>query len=98
MSVVISHAEAKALGWTRVDARPWSKLRARWRSTSGWQVYHCGHPTAHTPWALIDPQGAMVCTGIFGPHKHAAYGTAWPSLRSALEAGARLARADEAVR
>lgn len=69
-----------SLGWTRVDPRPWSKLRARWEHTSGWRLDHCGHPTALWPWALFDPAGQMVCTGVaFGNPR--SYGTAWPDLR-----------------
>lgn len=46
------------MGWTRVDPRPWTtKLTARWRHTSGWQLGHCGHPTANYPWAIFDPEG-----------------------------------------
>lgn len=81
----MSHARAAALGWTRIDAKPWTKLHARWRHKDGWELHHCGHPTANHPWALYDPQGLMHCTGAqrrfgFKPEN----GTAWDTLEDAM--------------
>jgi len=56
-------AAHQAVGWARVDPRPWSKITARWEHPSGWQIQHCGHPTAHHPWMLYSPEGAFVRTG-----------------------------------
>ena len=44
---------------------PWVKIRAGnhggcgavWEHTSGWQVIHCGHPTANYPWYAMSPEG-----------------------------------------
>lgn len=41
-------------GWTRLS-QPGDKLRACWEHVSGWQVRHCGHPTANWPYYAIDP-------------------------------------------
>jgi len=42
-------------GWERLS-RPGAKLDARWRHTaSGWEVRHCGHPTANWPYFGVDP-------------------------------------------
>jgi hypothetical protein len=84
MSTPISHAEMHALGWERTDPRPWSKVHARWKHTSGWLLAHCGHPTANHPWALVRPDGHMVCTGVrWGNPPN--FGTAWPNLREPAE-------------
>lgn len=60
----MSHKRAAALGWRRVDPKPWTtKLTARWEHTSGWTLGHCGHPTALRPWAICDPAGVLRETG-----------------------------------
>jgi len=41
-------------GWERLTP-PGEKLHARWRHVSGWQVVHCGHPTANWPWFIEAP-------------------------------------------
>ena len=56
-------AEPEAPGWERVDPRPWTKTAARWKHPSGWELHHCGHPTANYPWALYDPTGRAVSRG-----------------------------------
>ena len=79
-------AKAKRLGWTRVDERPWRKTTARWEHASGWWLYHCGHPTANWPYALIDPRGRMHRMGAisealdFDPNR----GFAWRTLELAF--------------
>lgn len=55
----VSHVEAARRGWKRVDPRPWSTLNARWHFLRApfvgpqLKLEHCGHPTAHRPWALV---------------------------------------------
>jgi len=40
--------------WVRLSA-PGNKLGATWEHPSGWQVHHCGHPTANWPYYAVDP-------------------------------------------
>lgn len=48
-------ATQKDGGWQRLSA-PGDKCGAHWRhEASGWQVRHCGHPTANWPYYAIDP-------------------------------------------
>jgi hypothetical protein len=79
----ISHKQAAALGWTRIDGIP-GKLRALWAHTSGWRLGHCGHPTALYPWALFDPKGRMHLSGANGPAKNPTFGVAWSDLREPM--------------
>lgn len=82
----VSHQRALALGWTRVDPRPWRKTTARWLHVDGWEIQHCGHPTALWPWALYDAAGLMHCTGGLARFdRKPENGTAWPSLLEAME-------------
>lgn len=82
----MSHSRARTLGWERVDSKPWrSKCDARWVHKDGWILGHCGHQTAHYPWALYGPDGLMHCTGgqaRFG--RKPEHGTAWVSLDEAM--------------
>lgn len=51
-------------GWTRLSP-PGNKCAARWRhEASGWEVRHCGHPTANYPYHAADPEhpGRVVVT------------------------------------
>lgn len=51
-------------GWRRLSA-PGDKCGARWRhEASGWEVKHCGHPTANWPYHAADPEhpGRVVVT------------------------------------
>lgn len=80
----MSHAEARRLGWERVDPQPWGKLTAHWAHRSGWYLEHCGHPTANTPWALYNPAGEMVRMGVRRDPPNPNLGTAWPDLTSAM--------------
>jgi len=43
---------------------------------SGWQIRHCGHPTAHWPWYALAPTGERVCSES---------GFAWRKLAEAHE-------------
>ena len=74
-------ADPEAPGWERVDPRPWTKTAARWKHPSGWELHHCGHPTANYPWALYAPDGLMVRTGAL--HGDPGAGTAWRTLADA---------------
>lgn len=106
----ISHKHAAELGWTRVDPKPWrSKLSAQWLHTSGYRLEHCGHPTAHHPWALYEPgpDGQMVLTGAQAEAEglggrdadgrtisRYTHGTAWRTLAEPMEwVAAQIARA-----
>lgn len=94
----MSPAAMAALGWTRTDPRPWTKLDARWKHRDGWRLEHCGHPTALHPWALYNPDGQMIRTGVLGPYARADYGTAWNDLRSATGYVDGIVRAIEGAR
>jgi hypothetical protein len=41
-------------GWTRLSA-PGRKLNQHWRHETGWEIRHCGHPTANWPFYAVDP-------------------------------------------
>lgn len=49
-------------GWTRLSP-PGNKCATHWRHESGWEVRHCGHPTANYPYSATDPGDpeARVC-------------------------------------
>ena len=74
----------RELGWARVDPER-RKLSAEWHHSSGWVLRHCGHPTANHPWALYTPFGMLVLTGVQGPKRDPALGTAWDTLQAAAE-------------
>lgn len=78
----LAHKQASALGWARVDPRPWRKTTALWRHLSGWVLQHCGHPTANYPWALYDPTGRMHLVGAVNGNPH--FGTAWHACLEAM--------------
>lgn len=78
----LSHKHAEALGWKRIDPKPWSKTSARWEHTSGWQLDHCAHPTANYPWALYDPTGRMHLQGSTTGNPH--FGNAWHDCLEAM--------------
>jgi hypothetical protein len=81
----MSPKQIQAAGWTRIDPRPWSKVRARWRHATGWRLEHCGHPTALRPWALYAPSGEMILTGVLNtPVPDPRLGTAWVTLGDAM--------------
>ena len=45
----------KRAGWTRISATK-RKTDAHWiHKASGFQILHCGHPTANWPYYAIDP-------------------------------------------
>lgn len=50
-------------GWVRMS-EPGDKTGARWRHVrSGWEVRHCGHPTANWPYYAVDPEH-QECTTV----------------------------------
>lgn len=56
---VPAHAAAPAQrgarpGWARLSP-PGNKCATHWRHESGWEVRHCGHPTANYPYSATDP-------------------------------------------
>lgn len=81
--MALSQKRAQALGWTRRagDGRYGS---ANYQHRDGWNVNHCGHPTALWPWLLIDPDGDIVLMGARGPWRNPTYGTAWTSVEDAI--------------
>ena len=79
----LSHKQAAAMGWKRIDPRPWTtKLTARWRHEAGWTLVHCGHPTANFPWALYDPQARRHLQGA--QDGNPTWGMAWRSCPDAM--------------
>lgn len=78
----ITVTRAAELGWKRIDARPWTKLRAVWEHVDGWRLENCGHPTALWPWDLRDPSGLRHLVGAL--QKDIGAGYAWSSLALAM--------------
>lgn len=78
-----SHQSMARRGWTRIDPKPWIGKYAVWVHRDGWRLAHCGHATALTPWALYDPEGQLILTGIEGPARRPDFGTAWRTLEAA---------------
>lgn len=47
-------------GWTRLSA-PGRKCGAHWRhEETGWELRHCGHPTANWPYYLVEPRSRLM--------------------------------------
>ena len=74
--VVLSNEEIAAARAT--------KTAARWRHPSGWELHHCGHPTANYPWALYDPQGLPVSRGYSFDPPEPGDRRAWQRLEEAF--------------
>jgi hypothetical protein len=55
---------AADMTWS-VAARGRSGKGATWRHASGWQLEHCGHPTANWPYSLRDPDHPRDCVVSF---------------------------------
>lgn len=51
----------KRPGWTRLSDPRASKCSQHWRHESGYEVRHCGHPTALWPWYVIAPAHPELC-------------------------------------
>ena len=52
-----------AHGWIRLSA-PGNKCATHWRHVSGWEVHHCGHPTANWPYYLTAPESGREITSF----------------------------------
>lgn len=42
-------------GWKKLSPPGSSKTANHYRHVSGWELRHCGHPTANYPWYAVDP-------------------------------------------
>lgn len=86
----VSPKELARLGWSK-QPRPAGYGSAAWRSSwvyvssEGWELSHCGHPTALWPYLLISPNGTRVLTGAAGPCRNPEFGTAWSSVAEAID-------------
>jgi hypothetical protein len=49
--------EETPLEWRRIPGFNGGKCFARWVHRSGWEVHHCGHPTALFPYYVEAPDG-----------------------------------------
>jgi len=78
----ISPKELRRRGWT---AQPKGPGAGRdYHHQDGWTISHCGHPTALWPYILTSPDGCTILTGAaFG--NPPTYGTAWPTVASAVD-------------
>jgi hypothetical protein len=89
----ISPQELRRLGW---EPDPTPLFRRCYTHKDGWKIQHCGHPTALWPYLLIDPKGRAVLTGAaFG--KPTFYGTAWPTVASAVDYVASLNKKETTI-
>jgi hypothetical protein len=79
----ISPKQLKAAGWTPLPRT--GKAGREYLHNDGWRIEHCGHPTALWPYLLIDPDGGIVLAGAAGPLRNPTYGTAWSTVRKAVE-------------
>jgi hypothetical protein len=59
----------KRAGWTRLSDPKRSKCSQRWKHDSGYEVTHCGHPTANWPWYVASPADPGLC--LVADHGHA---------------------------
>lgn len=78
-------------GWIKIHDHGLHGCGNGWAHESGWQVWHCGHPTANWPYFAAPPgyghtcpQGNMLLTGGIG------LGLAFRTLRLAQEAVERV--------
>ena len=79
----ISPKELALHGWTP-DAKPLWHFGRCYTHKDGWHISHCGHPTAHYPYILRDPDGRMILTGAAWGNPPT-FGTAWPTVASAVD-------------
>ena len=80
----LSPKELALAGW-RAAPRVAGQYGRNYVHSSGWRIEHCGHPTALWPYLLIDPEGELVLMGAMGPLRNPTYGTAWSTVRKAVE-------------
>lgn len=86
----MSPKELARHGWSkqlRPDVLGLAAYRSAWVYVhpDGWELSHCGHPTALWPYLLISPNGRTVLTGAAGPCRNPAFGTAWPTVAQAVD-------------
>lgn len=83
----ISPKQLKANGWTPaiIDG----KSRRCYAHRDGWALAHCGHPTALWPYELWDPKGRRILTGA-AVSGRTDWGTAWPTVASAVDYVAKM--------
>lgn len=55
-----------------------------YKHRDGWTLSHCGHPTALTPYMLVDAEGLTYLTGAAVSGRRD-FGTAWPTVASAVD-------------
>lgn len=79
----ISPKQLRDAGWTALPRT--DKAGRDYRHRDGWRIEHCGHPTALWPYLLIDPDGGIVLAGAAGPLRNPTYGTAWSTVRKAVD-------------
>lgn len=80
----ISPKQLAAAGWRSLPRTP-GIFGRDYAHVDGWKIQHCGHPTALWPYLLIDPAGEIVLMGAAGPLQNPTYGTAWSSVKQAVE-------------
>ena len=51
------HVRSPRHNWTSLHSRRVSKCGAHYLHVSGWEVKHCGHPTANWPYYATAPTG-----------------------------------------
>ena len=79
----ISPKELRARGWTPSPKKRYTAGRD-YTHSDGWTIQHCGHPTALWPYILRTPEGRMILTGA-AVSGNPEFGTAWPSVASAVD-------------
>lgn len=52
-------------GWTRLTPPGSRTNHGHWRHVSGWEIRHCGHPTALYPYYAVDPKHPERATVTF---------------------------------
>ena len=79
----ISPKQLAAAGWTRHLKDGFQYMAQLYKHTAGWELSHCGHPTALYPWVLLSPKGQLILTGakVSGNPE---FGTAWPTMGDAV--------------
>ena len=59
-----------------------------WQHASGWQVHHCGHPTANWPYSGVRPDGSLLHLPNGRAFRHLADAQAAVELEQASTGGA----------
>ncbi len=53
----LSAAAPRPPAWQKIRSGNHGGCGAVWEHASGWQLIHCGHPTANFPWYGVSPDG-----------------------------------------